>query len=136
MLILMYLISNSIFKIRSLPAVSYLTSLDAYQIASSFFICLIATWHAIVGAPHLLDPDVALNADSWMLMVFGIIYACMQIFWAVWLFYAYDKVRKISAAEKDYFAKHKDHFIPCKQTYANHNHRNSVANFLHRQSKV
>ena len=35
---------------RSLPTVSYLTSLDKYAITCIVFISLLASWHSIAGA--------------------------------------------------------------------------------------
>ena len=34
---------------RSLPPVSYLTSLDKYAIACIFYVCALAGWHGIIG---------------------------------------------------------------------------------------
>lgn len=102
---------------RSLPAVAYLTSMDAYQITCITFICLLAVWHAIVGAPYTLAPDTALWADRWILLTFGIIYIIIHAVFAFWLFRAYNKVRLAQQEEKIYFEMHKDQFLPCKETY-------------------
>lgn len=102
---------------RSLPAVAYLTSMDAYQITCITFICLLAVWHGIVGAPYTLAPNTALWADRWILLSFGIIYIIIHLLFAYWLFRAYNKVRVAQKEEKKYFDDHRDHFLPCKETY-------------------
>ena len=88
-----------------------MTSLDAYQISSICFICLLATWHGIVGAPRLLTAETALETDKWMLLSFGICFILMQVAFLVWFYYAYDKIREIKAKEEAYCQEHKEHFM-------------------------
>jgi len=40
---------NYIF-LRALPSISYLTTLDVYQIVNFTFMCLLVAWHAIVAS--------------------------------------------------------------------------------------
>lgn len=99
---------------RSLPPISYLTSLDAYQISSICFICLLAVWHAIVGAPRLISTQASLDSDKWLLMTFGIIFCLMQCCYIAWGYIAYSKVRDVKRAEEEYFEDHKDQFYHMK----------------------
>lgn len=97
---------------RSLPPISYLTSLDAYQISSICFICFLAMWHAIVGDARLVEAGEAETADKWMLLTFGLIFLVMQCCYIVWGYIAYSKVREVKRAEEEYFEDHKNQFLP------------------------
>lgn len=120
---------------RSLPPVSYLTSLDAYQISSVVFICCEGIWHSIIGAPHLVPRGTGINVDPWIHIVFTILFVLMQFVFVVWLYYAYDKVRKIKLKEKLYFHDHRDYFSVPNSTHLPNlklpNFGKNIINFHH-----
>lgn len=67
---------------RSLPAVSYLTSLDKYSMISIFYICLLASWHAIVGSNW--TEEQSREIDRWVLLAFACIFLIINMAFAIW----------------------------------------------------
>lgn len=82
---------------RSLPTVSYLTSLDAYAIICIFFVCLLCAWHALVGSFWHLER--ALFLDFWMLIAFSSLFLLINVGVSVWFYRAYDKIRQLIRKE-------------------------------------
>ncbi len=95
---------------RSLPAVSYLTSLDKYAIISIFFICLLSIWHALIGSvlQYSLPKDLMLVYDHWSLLVFTVIFAFIHVGFAIWLNDAYKKIRQLKKSELNFQKIDKD----------------------------
>lgn len=93
---------------RSLPSISYLTLLDAYQILSIFFICLNSAWHA-------LDSSFfhKYQLDNAMLSIFFTLFLIQHLVFLIWIYKINEKKRELFREERNYFAKHKEHFIPC-----------------------
>lgn len=85
---------------RSLPTLSYLTSLDKYAIVSIFYICLLCVWHSIVGA--FWDEEYATFLDRWLLLAFALLFVLYHIGFLVWLFIAYGKIRQLKKYESAY----------------------------------
>ena len=85
---------------RSLPTVSYLTSLDQYAIVSIFYICLVCIWHSIVGS--FWEPAVATDLDRWLLIAFAGLFIFYHLVFSGWVLYAYTKIWKIKKQERDY----------------------------------
>ena len=83
---------------RSLPTVSYLTSLDKYSSVSIFYLFLICVWHAIVGS--FWELEIAIKLDRIMLGIFCLIFVLIQFIYAVWMYYARAKVRELEKEEK------------------------------------
>jgi len=81
---------------RSLPTVSYLTSLDQYAIVSISFLCLNCFWHSIVGSSWLIgDKDLAAEIDNWVLLFFSVLFVIIQIWLCIWFFVANVQVRNL-----------------------------------------
>lgn len=89
---------------RSLPAVSYLTSLDKYAIASIFYICLLCVWHSMVGGNALgwSSPEQALVWDKWLLVVFSCLFVLFHAVCFLYYHVAYRKVKRIKAEETEF----------------------------------
>lgn len=85
---------------RSLPTVSYLTSLDQYAIVSIFYICLLCIWHSVVGS--FWEPAVAIDLDRWLLIAFAGLFIFYHLVFFGWVLYAYVKIWKIKKQEKEY----------------------------------
>ncbi|CAF0851841.1 unnamed protein product [Brachionus calyciflorus] len=90
---------------RSLPTVSYLTSLDLYSILCIFFICLLATWHAIVGSNW--TKDEAKEIDKWAVISFGILFVLLNVYFLIRLLISYIPIFKLSKEEHEYIKKNK-----------------------------
>ena len=85
---------------RSLPTISYMTSLDKYAIVSIFYLCLLCIWHAIVGI--FWAPDVAVNLDIIMFGVFLFIFFIIHLVLLVWLFRAYKTIRDFEKINQNF----------------------------------
>ena len=64
---------------RSLPPISYTTSLDLYSIISMIFLCVLIGWHSIIGVISA-DNMSANKIDAWMLIVFSLIFTSYNIY--------------------------------------------------------
>jgi predicted signal transduction protein with EAL and GGDEF domain len=82
---------------RSLPAVSYLTSLDKYAIVCIFYVCLLCVWHAIVGA-FWPKPD-AQAYDQALLITFSIVFILIHVGLIVWYLNAYRQILQLKKEE-------------------------------------
>ncbi|CAF3622410.1 unnamed protein product [Rotaria socialis] len=79
---------------RSLPTISYLTSLDKYAIISIFILVGLCIWHAIIGAVIYINGTIIkldpIDADAWIdrvvFIVSFIFYILMHICMVIWLF--------------------------------------------------
>jgi hypothetical protein len=79
---------------RSLPTISYMTSLDKYSIICIFFLCLICVWHSAV-ASFFTDVSLATKIDQLMFLFFIFIFSMIHIVFSIWLAYAYKSIRKL-----------------------------------------
>ena len=85
---------------RSLPAVSYLTSLDIYAICNIFFLCLISSWHSVAGA--CWDPTTARYLDFWLMIAFSSLFVLMQIISIIKLIIPYYHICALKRKEKKF----------------------------------
>ena len=94
---------------RSLPAISYLTSLDIYAISNIVFLCLIASWHSFIGR---WDPkNVTTKAevlDFWFLISFAALFLIMQSVLIIKLLVPYIHIYDLKRKEKKYLKSHLD----------------------------
>ena len=84
---------------RSLPTVSYLTSLDKYAIICIFYVCLLCVWHAIVGS-NLVDLSNAKQLDQWALIGFSVAFFLIHVGSFIWLYFANSEIRNLERREK------------------------------------
>ena len=89
---------------RNLPAVCYITSLDAYSILSIVFIILVYSWHSLVGA----FPDALVPIDQWLLLAFSCLFILFQLLFVVRGYRSYSKVLYYENKEKAYFLRSKN----------------------------
>ena len=87
---------------RSLPTVSYLTSLDKYAIICILYVCLLCVWHAIVGA--FWTPTEAREYDKWLLLAFSMVFIVIHVGFIIWYLNAYRGITKLKKNEKSFIA--------------------------------
>ena len=90
---------------RSLPSVSYLTSLDKYAIVCIFYVCLLSVWHSIVGS--FWTQETACKIDKWALLGFVLIFFLIHVGLCVWFLIAYRAVWFIKAKEKKFLENYR-----------------------------
>ena len=85
---------------RSLPPVSYMTSLDQYQIVSILYLCLQCVWHSI--AASFFDSKLKENMDRYFLIGFSGLFLAYHVFFLVEFYVAYDEIRRLRKLEKEF----------------------------------
>lgn len=83
---------------RSLPTISYLTSLDKYAIVCIFYVCLLCVWHSLVGAFWPNNQSL----DQWLLIAFSIIFFIIHLIFLIWIYFAYGEIRRLTKQEKEF----------------------------------
>ncbi len=88
---------------RSLPTVSYTTSLDQYSILCILYLCLLCVWHSIVGV--YWTKALATEIDRWVLLVYACLFILMHIYFAFKCFKSYVIVREVHKRSKEYLKR-------------------------------
>jgi hypothetical protein len=91
------ILTLSSFKVvtsNSLPAISYLTSLDKYQIFNIIFLVTCCIWHSICAALSL-ENKKKLNLDYLMLIFFSICFFLFQLVFAVLFMKSFKKIQRL-----------------------------------------
>ena len=84
---------------RSLPTISYMTSLDKYAMFSIIFLVFLCIWHSIIDSDILPgDLDDFLMYDRYALISFAGLFALLHLYLVVWLILGYRKVKRIRKA--------------------------------------
>jgi hypothetical protein len=93
---------------RSLPTVSYLTSLDKYSIVGIFYVCMMALWHALVG--KFWEREKAEELDVYMFFSFVGVLTLINLGFVVWFLIAYTRISLLEKKEKEFLRKFRDAF--------------------------
>ncbi len=90
---------------RSLPTISYMTSLDRYAMFSMIFIVACCIWHSIIGSSILPgDLNSQMELDQWALIGFSALFCLLHIISGFWFYSAYKNVKRIKEAELKYLS--------------------------------
>ena len=83
---------------RSLPTISYMTSLDMYQIISIVYLASCCVWHSVIS---VVNKDMAVKTviDRSVLAAFALFFIVIQIVFAMNIGLGYRKIKKIEQAE-------------------------------------
>ena len=91
---------------RSLPTVSYMTSLDKYSLTSILFLCAQCIWHSIISATMEIEQrcDYPFSFYDFIAFVlFCLMFLLLQLFFVFWLIKnGYSKRRMLNRQEIDY----------------------------------
>ena len=79
---------------RSLPTVSYLTSLDHYAIISIVYLCLLCVWHALVAKFGSTDIDL------WGLAGFSLAFVLYHCLFVVQFYMVHKNFRRLARKER------------------------------------
>jgi hypothetical protein len=88
---------------RSLPTVSYMTSLDRYQIVNILYMCLLCIWHAVIAA--FFDITIKDYLDIWLLIAFSLLFILFHIYFLIGFYVAYSKIKEIARLELEFRQK-------------------------------
>ena len=103
---------------RSLPAVSYLTSLDKYSIVCIFYICCLCVWHSIVGSFWPRD-EACPYIDKYALGAFAFLFLAIHIGLVVWFLWSKRVAREIKKREVEFIER-------LNSVYLTGNHKNQT----------
>ncbi|CAF1090090.1 unnamed protein product [Rotaria sp. Silwood1] len=103
---------------RSLPTISYLTTLDKYAIISIIILVLLCVWHSVIATLIFLNPPPAslsrniiptntyVNIDRYVFICLFSIYIIIHILLIIWLiFVPYKRRREMEYLDREYTAK-------------------------------
>ena len=85
---------------RSLPTISYMTSLDKYAIVCIFYLCVICVWHATIGS--FWQNGLAARLDFAVLLFFFAVFLVIHLVLALWLYSAYNSIRNLEKMNNSY----------------------------------
>lgn len=85
---------------RALPTVSYMTSLDRYQIVNILYMCFLCVWHAIIATNF--DLNVKEKYDKISLIAFSILFLLIHIFFIIRTIIDYQQIKELKRYEKEY----------------------------------
>lgn len=99
--ICLLILSSVNFKLivtKSLPTVSYLTTLDIYALVALIFLIFLCCWHSIIGSWILVEyigKKVESNMDNVALYFFSIFYVIFHIVYISFFVYKYFRYGKL-----------------------------------------
>ena len=86
---------------RSLPPVSYLTSLDKYAIVCIFYVCVLGCWHGIIGTcSEYFSKSVASNMDSIFFALAVLFFITYHLFGIAKYYITTAPIRKLRRQDK------------------------------------
>lgn len=88
---------------RTLPTISYLTSLDKYQIISIIYLAMCCVWHSSISTVDL-DMPTKTVIDRSVLCVFATVFLTIQVIFGLNIVLAYRKIKEIEKSEAKFIA--------------------------------
>lgn len=85
---------------RSLPTISYMTSLDKYSISCIFYLCLNCGWHSLVG--FFWHKDFAMQIDFFMFFIFIFIFFLIHLKLLIWFYKSIKSIQHLKMLNKQY----------------------------------
>lgn len=92
------------FKIitsKSLPTVSYFTSLEKYQIINLIFLAICCIWHSVIASLNL-DLEERFYLDKIVLILFLLVFILIQFIFILSMWISYLKVKMVKEIEKQF----------------------------------
>ncbi len=88
---------------KTLPAISYLTSLDKYQIINIVYLTMCCVWHSVCAALNI-DFDSKFYLDKIILCCFATFFILIQLVFIVSFFKSYQNIRNLKKLEEKFLA--------------------------------
>ena len=91
------------FKIvisKSLPTISYLTSLDKYEIVNLIFLVVCCFWHSL--GTLITDSNLQVFIDKIILGALGVIFTLIQVYFVCNLLQSFRKLKKLKQKNREY----------------------------------
>lgn len=94
---------------RSLPTISYMTSLDKYQIVSILFMCLECIWHSL--ANKVVEQNLVNKYDQISFLFFFCCFLFIQIYFLILFINDYICIKKLIRLEKKMLINNKKNLL-------------------------
>lgn len=88
---------------KTLPAISYLTSLDKYQIINIVYLTMCCVWHSICASLDL-EPKEKIIIDKIVLCCFATFFSLIQVVFIVSFMRSYQNIRELKMLEEKYIS--------------------------------
>ncbi|CAF0795316.1 unnamed protein product [Rotaria sordida] len=132
---------------RSLPTVSYLTTLDKYAIISIFMLVLLCIWHAIIATVIFLGSSSLVNTltpnniyvriDRYIFFVFISGYVFFHVVLIIWLMCVpYKRRRDMQTLDREYTRNWQQKLDELGQSFQVSPYRNETSNNYRRPSAM
>ena len=92
---------------KTLPTISYLTSLDKYQIINIVYLALCCVWHSVCASLNI-DHESKFYLDKIILCCFATVFTLIQLTFSFSFMKSYQKIKALKNLE-DKFTKQLDH---------------------------
>jgi hypothetical protein len=92
---------------KTLPTISYLTSLDKYQIINIVYLALCCVWHSVCASLNI-DHEKKFFLDKVVLCCFASVFTLIQLTFTFSFMKSYQKIKALKHLE-DKFTKQLDH---------------------------
>jgi hypothetical protein len=90
---------------RNVPTISYMTSLDKYQIVNIFYLVMCCVWHSICSTLDM-EYEKKYILDKVVLCMFATFFLSIQVVFSIGLVIAYRRIIKLKQLEKKFLAQH------------------------------
>ena len=86
---------------KTLPAISYLTSLDKYQIINIVYLTMCCVWHSVCASLNI-EHEKKFYLDKILLCCFGIFFTMIQLYFVFSFMKSYQNIRELKRLEEKF----------------------------------
>jgi predicted membrane protein len=90
---------------RSIPTISYMTSLDRYQIIQIIFLAMCCVWHSTISSIKMEDYERKVLIDRVALAVFALVFFLIQVVFSIMIYTSWLKIKKLKKLEENFLRK-------------------------------
>jgi hypothetical protein len=86
---------------KTLPTISYLTSLDKYQIINIVYLGTCCVWHSICSSLNI-EESMKIKLDKMIMVLLSTFFILIQLVFLVTLLKSYQKIKKLEKKEIEF----------------------------------
>ena len=90
---------------RTMPTISYMTSVDKYQVASIFYLVLCCIWHSSIASLNIINADLKYLLDKIALGMFALFFLTIQLITVISVVVSYKKLKVYKENERNFLSK-------------------------------
>ena len=88
-----------------MPTISYMTSVDKYQVASIFYWVLCCIWHSSIASLNIINADLKYLLDKIALGMFALFFLTIQLITVISVVVSYKKLKVYKENERNFLSK-------------------------------